>query len=65
LSFVGGARLNNRGLLGFCGYGQVLPAIHHSKNHAYNINHKRDELFFRADWIEEGYIMPDHVHMLL
>jgi hypothetical protein len=32
LGFVGGAGLHGRGLLGFCGYGQVLPAIQHSKN---------------------------------
>jgi hypothetical protein len=55
LSFVGGARLHGRGLLGFCGYGQVLPAIQHSKNRAYNINHKRDELFFMADYLESTY----------
>jgi hypothetical protein len=34
LGFVGGAGLHGRGLLGFCGYGQVLPAIQHSKNRA-------------------------------
>ena len=34
LGFVGGAGLDGRGLQCFCGYGQVLPAIQHSKNRA-------------------------------
>jgi hypothetical protein len=34
LGFVGGAGLHGLGLLGFCGYGQVLPVIQHSKNRA-------------------------------
>ena len=34
LGFVGGAGLHGRGLQGFCGYGQVLTTIQHSKNRA-------------------------------
>jgi hypothetical protein len=34
LGFVGGAGLHGRGLQCFCGYGQVLPVIQHSKNRA-------------------------------
>jgi hypothetical protein len=49
LGIVGGAGLHGRGLLWFCGYGQVLSAIQHSKNNAYSIKNKRDELFFSAD----------------
>ena len=56
MSFVGGARLHGRGLLGFCGCGQVLPAIQHSKNHAYYIDQKQDNLFFRADYISVGIV---------
>lgn len=41
LGFVGGAGLHGRGLQGFCGYGQVLSAIQHSNNHAYDIVNKR------------------------
>jgi hypothetical protein len=49
LGFVSRAGLHARGLLCFCGYGQVLPAIQHSKFRSYQINNKRYEVFFRAD----------------
>jgi hypothetical protein len=43
--------LHGRGLLGFCGCRQVLTAIQHSKNRAYYIDQKQDNLFFRADYL--------------
>jgi hypothetical protein len=34
---------------------QLLPAIQHSKNHAYSINRKQVDLFLRVDYLPKAY----------